>query len=119
MSGPGRYEGPDRLYTLTGGRSRADTQVFDLMTLVIGESDPVPGMPSEHAAILRICRSPTAVVELASHLGLPVSILRILLGDLLAAGRITARQPRRSTNGSGPTPDTDVLRQLLVGLRNL
>lgn len=119
MSRPGRYEGPDRLYTLTGGRSRADTQVFDMMTLVVAECDPVPGMPSEHATILRICRSPTAVVELASHLGLPVSIVRILLGDLLTAGRITVRQPRRNTHGTGPTPDTDVLRQLLVGLRNL
>ena len=54
MSGsrPGRDDSLDRLYTLTGGRSRAGSDAFDLVTLIVTESDPVPGMQSEHAAIL-------------------------------------------------------------------
>ncbi|MCT2590008.1 DUF742 domain-containing protein [Streptomyces sp. N2-109] len=120
MTRPGRDEVPDRLYTLTGGRSRADTQVFDLVTLVVGACDPAPGMQSEHSAILRICRAPTAVVELASDLDLPVGIVRILLSDLLAAGRITARHPRPDAAGAGGRlPDTDLLQQVLAGLRRL
>lgn len=115
---PGRDDSPDRLYTLTGGRSRsAPDAPFDLVTLVVAESGPMPGMQSEHAAILRMCRLPTAVVEIAAELGLPVSITRILLSDLLDAGRISARHPR-----SGPThslPDSELLEQVLVGLRNL
>ncbi|MFC3573064.1 DUF742 domain-containing protein [Streptomyces yaanensis] len=115
MSRPGRDDAPDRLYTLTGGRSRSDSAArFDLVTLVVAECDPVPGMQSEHAAILRMCDHPTAVVEIAAELRLPVSITRILLSDLLAAGRVSARHPRTAA-----LPDPDVLEQVLVGLRNL
>ncbi|MFE0174189.1 DUF742 domain-containing protein [Streptomyces sp. NPDC059002] len=118
MSRPGRDDSPDRLYTLTGGRSRsAPDAPFDLVTLVVSECDPVPGMQSEHTAILRMCRLPTAVVEIAAELGLPVSITRILLSDLLDAGRISARHPRSAAPHS--VPDPDLLEQVLVGLRNL
>ncbi|MBK3568432.1 MULTISPECIES: DUF742 domain-containing protein [unclassified Streptomyces] len=114
MSRPGRDDSPDRLYTLTGGRARsAPDNPFDLVTLVVAECDPVTGMQSEHAAILRLTEHPTAVVELAAELRLPVSITKILLSDLLAAGRVSARHPRRAVS------DPDVLEQVLVGLRNL
>ena len=54
MSRPGRDDAPDRLYTLTGGRTRSGPDTpFDLVTLVVAECDPVVGMQSEHAAILR------------------------------------------------------------------
>jgi hypothetical protein len=118
MKRPGRDDDPDRLYIVTGGRSRSGTDAFDLVTLVVSESGPTPGMQSEHASILRICRSPTAVVEIASDLGLPVSIVRILLGDLHAAGRITARHPR-TASAADQLPDPEILKQVLVGLRNL
>ncbi|MFD3538278.1 DUF742 domain-containing protein [Streptomyces sp. NPDC058662] len=115
-SRPGRDDSPDRLYTLTGGRSRAGSDAFDLVTLIVTESDPVPGMQSEHAVILRMCRFPTAVVEIAAELGLPVSIVRILLADLLGTGRISARHPRTTTFR---LPEPEILEQVLVGLRNL
>ncbi|MDK1476524.1 DUF742 domain-containing protein [Streptomyces sp. 549] len=118
MSRPGRDEDPDRLYTLTGGRSRSDSAAFDLVTLVVSECDPTPGMQSEHAAILRMCRTPVAVVEIAADLRLPVSIVRILLSDLQATGRITARHPRPAGPGA-QLPDPTILEQVLVGLRNL
>jgi hypothetical protein len=118
MTRPGRDDDPDRLYTVTRGRSRSGSDAFDLVTLVVSEFQPTPGMQSEHAAILRICRHPTAVVEIASDLGLPVSIVRILLGDLHAAGRISARHPRTAT-AADQLPDPETLRQVLVGLRNL
>ncbi|NBM20203.1 DUF742 domain-containing protein [Streptomyces sp. GC420] len=115
---PGRDDDPDRLYTVTGGRSRPGSDAFDLVTLVVAECDPAPGMQSEHALILRICQRPTAVVELAADLGLPVSIIRILLSDLLDTGRISARHPRVSRT-TAELPDPDILEQVLVGLRNL
>jgi hypothetical protein len=118
MKRPGRDESPDRLYTLTGGRSRSESDVFDLVTLVVAESDPTPGMQSEHAAILRMCRRPTAVVEIAAALWLPGSIVRIMLCDLLDTGSISARHPR-TDRAPDRLPDPDILEQVLVGLRNL
>ncbi|MGW0822150.1 DUF742 domain-containing protein [Streptomyces sp. NPDC002845] len=115
MSRPGRDDSPDRLYTLTGGRSRsAPDTPFDLVTLVVAESQPVPGMQSEHVVILRLTERPTAVVEIAAGLRLPVSITKILLSDLLAAGRVSARHPHKTA-----VIDPDILEQVLVGLRNL
>jgi hypothetical protein len=114
----GRDEDPDRLYTLTGGRSRPASDDFDLVTLVVAECDPAPGMSSEHSLVLRICQRPTAVVELAADLGLPVGIMRILLCDLLDTGRITARHPRTARKAA-QLPDPAILEQVLVGLRNL
>lgn len=115
---PGRDDDPDRLYTLTGGRSHSNSTAFDLVTLVVSEFEPTPGMQSEHAAILSLCRTPTAVVEIAAELGLPVSIVKILLSDLLAGGKVTARHPQAYQTASA-LPEPNILEQVLVGLRNL
>ncbi|MEV6959847.1 DUF742 domain-containing protein [Streptomyces sp. NPDC051207] len=108
---------PDRLYTVTGGRSRAD-DAFDLVTLVVSECEPTAGMQSEHARILEVCRHPAAVVEIAAELKLPITVVRILLGDLLATGRISARHPRTAKSAAS-LPETALLKEVLHGLRNL
>lgn len=112
-------EDPDRLYTVTGGRSRPDSDAFDLVTLVVSECDPVRGMQSEHVAILEMCRAPTAVVEIAAELRLPVGITTILLSDLLDAGKITVRHPDNASRQWNSLPDTTTLEKVLVGLRKL
>lgn len=121
MSRPGRDDDPDRLYTLTGGRSRPDSDTFDLVTLVVSECAPTPGMQSEHVAILELCQAPTAVVEIAAELRIPVGITTILLSDLLLAGKITVRPPHAGPAGSPwhCLPDTTTLEKVLVGLRKL
>ena len=114
-------EEPDRLYTVTGGRSQADDHDLDLVTLIVSNADPVPGMQSEHARILRMCKNPVAVVEISADLGLPVGVVKILLSDLLRANKITARHPRLSSSGRARTqlPDAAILKKVLVGLHNL
>ncbi|MFH8773179.1 DUF742 domain-containing protein [Streptomyces sp. NPDC085866] len=115
MSRPGRDDAPDRLYTLTQGRSRTGPDnPFDLVTLVVAESEPMAGMQSEHAAILRMTEFPASVVEIAAELRLPVGITKVLLCDLLAAGRVSARHPRPPA-----VTDPDILEQVIVALRNL
>ncbi|MCM2391625.1 DUF742 domain-containing protein [Streptomyces albipurpureus] len=109
---------PDRLYTVTGGRSRTDDDMFDLVTLIVSECGPSPGMQSEHIRILELCRHPTAVVEVSAELKLPITVVRILLGDLLATGRITARHPGRARSLID-LPDSALLEEVLHGLRNL
>ncbi|WP_017540763.1 MULTISPECIES: DUF742 domain-containing protein [Nocardiopsis] len=111
-------EDPDRLYTVTGGRSRAEETGLDLVTLVVSESDAAPGMQSEHARILRIARRPTSVVELSADLALPVSVVKILLADLLDRGMVSARHPSSAATGTR-LPDPAFLRKVLVGLSNL
>jgi hypothetical protein len=111
-------EDPDRLYTVTGGRSSADDIDLDLVTLIVRESAPSAGMQSEHVRILEIAARPTSVVELSSYLALPVSVVKILLADLLVTGKVSARHPS-SAQAAGRTPDSEFLKKVLVGLRNL
>ncbi len=111
-------EDPDRLYTLTRGRSRAEDHELDLVTLIVSKAEPTRGMQSEHVKILRMCGSPTAVVEISAELGLPVSVVKILVSDLLSAGQVTARHPS-STRAGTRLPDAAFLKKVLVGLQNL
>ncbi|HEU5471091.1 MAG TPA: DUF742 domain-containing protein [Actinophytocola sp.] len=111
-------EDPDRLYTVTGGRSRADDPALDLVTLIVADADPAPGMQSEHVRILSICRSPTAIVELSAELALPVTVVKILVSDLLAMGQVTARHPS-AARGGFDSRDAAFLKKVLVGLHNL
>ncbi|MFC5185129.1 DUF742 domain-containing protein [Actinomadura harenae] len=109
-------EDPDRYFTITGGRRDAS---LDLVALVVAEIGPLPGMSSEQVRILRLCRdTPVAVVELSAHLALPVSVVRILLRDMLADGRITVRHPVSAPEPE-QLPDLETLKQVLVGLHNL
>lgn len=117
-------ETPDRFYTITHGRVPGDDHPLDIVSLIVAERDPAPGMQSEHVKILQMCRTPTALVEISAELQLPVSVVKVLLLDLLDTGGITARHPLPSLSAtSGPTglqlPDYDVLKQVLDGLQRL
>jgi hypothetical protein len=117
-------ETPDRFYTVTRGRVVGDDDTFDIVSLVVAERDPSPGMQSEHIKILQMCHAPTALVEIAADLELPISVVKVLLLDLLDTGGITVRHP---LPGSAPAsvqaglhlPDHDILKQVLLGLQRL
>ena len=125
------HEEPDRLFAATGGRSRAYTE-FDLVSLVVSESEPAAGMAPEAVQILRLCRHPMALVEVSARLRMPVGVVAILLSDLLAEGRISVRHPSSAAGGGGGRPaprgaeaaparlpDTGLVREVLVALKNL
>ncbi|QBI53099.1 DUF742 domain-containing protein [Streptomonospora litoralis] len=112
-------EDPDRLFTVTGGRSRAHESAFDTVTLIVSECEPKEGMQSEHVRILRICRRPTAVVEISASLGMPVSVVKILLCDLLDTGRITVRHPSSASDARAHSPAPETLKQVLDALQRL
>ena len=111
-------EDPDRLYTVTGGRGDATATGLDLVSLVVAEFEPAPGMQSEHARILELSRSPISIVELSAELGLPVSVVKILAADLLDTGRLSLRRPPPPSGGSR-LPDLEILKQVLIGLESL
>lgn len=111
-------EEPDRLYTVTRGRSRAEDEELDLVTLIVATATPTAGMQSEHAKILRLATSPIAVVEIAAELRMPVGVVKILLSDLLRANKVTARHPS-TARARTQLPDAAILKKVLVGLHNL
>ncbi|WP_299538189.1 DUF742 domain-containing protein [uncultured Streptomyces sp.] len=112
-----------RPYAVTGGRTQpaASGVVFDLIAL-IDAADDGPGsadaslLGPEHRALLALCREETqSVAELAADADLPVGVVRVLLGDLLDAGRVRVSRPVEPTR----LPDERILREVINGLRAL
>lgn len=117
-----------RSFVLTGGRARPtrNTHVLDVITMVTTVPDrSVAGLLPEQLAVVELCRGGyLSVIEVAGHLGQPLTITRIVLGDLLDTGHVVTRtspttddSPERGT-ASGPTT-AHILEKLLHGLQAL
>jgi len=107
-----------RPYALTRGRTRPTGGRLDLIALITAVSDVQGsefGLGPEHRALLRICRRPTSVADLAADLDLPVGVIRILLGDLRERGLINVHNPIPAAC----LPDRRILQEVVDGLRRL
>jgi Protein of unknown function (DUF742) len=107
-----------RPYALTRGRTRPAGGRLDLIALItsVREAQGTEwGLGPEHRALLRICRRPTSVADLAADLDLPVGVIRILLGDLRERALISVHNPIPAAR----LPDRRILQEVVDGLRRL
>jgi Protein of unknown function (DUF742) len=107
-----------RPYSLTRGRTRPAGGRLDLIALIAAVPDAEAaefGLGPEHRALLRICRRPTSVADLAADLDLPVGVIRILLGDLRERALIRVHNPIPAAR----LPDRRILQEVVDGLRRL
>ena len=107
-----------RPYTVTGGRTRPrGERHFDLINIVArsGRSAETFSFSPERSRILDLCCDPITVADLASAIGLPLGVVRVLLDDLVHEALIEVRTmaPR------GRVTDKQLLRQVLDGLHAL
>ncbi|MFG2952248.1 DUF742 domain-containing protein [Streptomyces sp. NPDC048291] len=110
---PGRLIRP---YTVTGGRTRSARADIDLIALISTVRPPTRAQrlqPEQHR-LLALCRRPTALVEVSACLDLPVSVVRILLGDLLDTALVSVSAPP-----AAGTPDARFLQAVIDGIRRL
>ncbi|MEU6244982.1 DUF742 domain-containing protein [Streptomyces sp. NPDC047024] len=112
-----------RPYTVTRGRTRpSGRHAVDLMSRVTAldpETAPVPGVEHAGAALLDLIRrGPRPLVELAVDADLPLTVVRVLLGDLAEAGLIRIDAPRRLPV-TGPAADPELLREIVHRLRQI
>ncbi|MEU4547113.1 DUF742 domain-containing protein [Nonomuraea dietziae] len=119
LSGDGWVE-PEiiRPYVVTRGRARPANGRFDLISMALTvETAPASetGLDPEHLSILRLCRAPRSVAELAADLNLPVGIIRVLLADLYDRNLISAREPQFEADMA----DMNMYKAVLDGLRSL
>ncbi|MFF3885544.1 DUF742 domain-containing protein [Streptomyces sp. NPDC001914] len=112
-----------RPYAVTGGRTTAGPAGthFDLIALVtldraVPGADEDTSLGPEHRTLIDLCRAETqSVAELAAGTGLPVGVVRVLLGDLLERGWVTVNRPVPPAH----LPDERILREVIEGLRAL
>lgn len=108
-----------RPYAITGGRTRHSQHTFTLITLVVSRSEAefeYEYLEPESVQILELCRSrAVAVAEIAAHLDLPVSVVKILCGDLLNASLIIVQSPP----GQDGQPSVEIIERVMDGIRQL
>ncbi|NBE53381.1 DUF742 domain-containing protein [Streptomyces sp. YC537] len=110
---------------MTAGRARTDNgaERVDLMAIVrVRHDGPPPGgrLPPEARDLLALCaRGPRPVADLASDSGLPLGVVRVLLGDLTAAGLVAVDAPDTAPHTGAARPDAHLLREVINGLRAL
>lgn len=81
------------------------------------EGRPRPdALGEEHLTLLEHCApGPLSVADLAAEADLPLGVVRVLLADLLALGRIRITRPVAPDE----LPDIGLLQHLIIGLRSL
>lgn len=107
-----------RPYTITRGRTRSTQGTLNLITHVLADDRNVDlaALEPEATAICELCRDrPLSVAEIAAKLNLPISVVKVLLGDLFDASAIVTRAPISIAE----TPDVDIIETVLDGLRQL
>jgi hypothetical protein len=110
-----------RLYAMTAGRARTGNgaERLDLMAIVRPTASHRTPLPPEQRDLLTLCgRGPRPVADLASDSGLPLGVVRVLLGDLAAKGLVRITPPD-TTSGPASRPDVRLLREVIHGLRAL
>lgn len=108
-----------RPYTVTGGRTRPRGETyFDLIDVVALSAVPTDAFPvfsPERNRILALCQRPVTVADLASAIGLPLGVVRVLLADLVHDGLVKVTKPASRER----VTDRGLLRQVLDGLNSL
>jgi len=107
-----------RPYVITQGRTKALGATLALEASVHARILPAqfdPRGAPEARRIVELCQHPLSIAEVSARLILPVGVVRVLVGDLTAAGAILV--------GTPATPDTatdiTLLERLLDGIRAL
>ena len=106
-----------RSFALTGGRARTGSSV-DLLAFVVateGARGIVWQTQPEHRAILAHAATPISLAELASHVDLPLGVVRVLLEDLVELDAVAIQEPAAVSNKH----EDHVLKAVINALRTL
>ncbi|MEV7043942.1 DUF742 domain-containing protein [Amycolatopsis sp. NPDC051061] len=105
------WPGPVPAYVLTGGRTHPKARLRPETLLSALLHRPVPDRTNpQKRDLLGLCRGQLSLVETATHLGLPVSVVRVLASDLIDEGLLSIRDAG---------PKRELMEMVLAGLRKL
>ena len=105
-----------RPYAITGGRTRARTDVpIEAIVYRTPSGEAATGrLTLERGQIVGLVSVPQSVAELSAHLKLPLGVVRVVVGDLVEEGLLGVN----SQSGNG-RPDLRLLERVLDGLQAL
>jgi hypothetical protein len=107
-----------RPYARTGGRTRPehDLALESLVSTTDHGRRYLGAAPRSHRLICELCAESRSVAEIAAQLHLPLGVVKVLVGDLAAAGHVQIHQTGLVI---GDRSSRDFMERVLQGLRAL
>ncbi|OLF16052.1 hypothetical protein BU204_19165 [Actinophytocola xanthii] len=107
-----------RPYTWTRGRTRSAVDMrIEAMVSTSELGEDIEGMPQvEHRSIARLCTEPRSVAEVATTLGVPLGVAKVLLGDMAGLGLVVVH---KTATGGANKAHLVLMERVLSGLRRL
>jgi Protein of unknown function (DUF742) len=101
---------------LTRGRTRTDQDIAFETIVATTEAGRSAGsrLPFELADITRLAAEPQSVAEISAAMKIPITVARVLCGDLITAGYLD-----RSVATVTPSDDVELIKRLIHGVRSL
>lgn len=102
-------------YLATEGRARPSRNTLDPLTLINAAATGIPEAldPPQRRLLELLAGGALSLSEAAAYLGLPVSVTKVVVSDLVDAGHLIARAPVPAAQKH----DRQILERLLSGLR--
>jgi hypothetical protein len=106
-----------RPYTLTGGRTRPQMElpIEIAVESLNAEIDWAPG--DARTTIVQLCHDRPSIAEISSYAGLPIGVVRVLVGDLVESGHL--RVHATLTDDATVSDRRRLIERTLDGLRAL
>ena len=106
-----------RPYTVTRGRTDTDIELtIETMIRSTPRQAVAPVTINEARAIVDLCGDPQSVAEISALLGLPLQVVKVLVGDLAAIEAVSTHRGGFQDDGR---PDLALLERVLDGLQSL
>ncbi|HEX7309277.1 DUF742 domain-containing protein [Lentzea sp.] len=106
-----------RPYAMTSGRTRpkpaGDELTLTTQVRALRTTSDQASLLVEHLEIIKLCRKPLSVAEVAAYLNAPLVVVKVLLSDLIQRGDVITRDPSRTA----VPMDLNLLQKVLDGVR--
>jgi hypothetical protein len=124
VNDPGSGRRPVRLarpFSITGGRTRStrDINIEDLVVTTASGGDHVAELQAERHLIATLCLLPRSVAEVAALVGVPIGVVRVVIGDMVGDGIARVYGSEFDDASAAVVDNVALLERLLDGLRSL
>jgi hypothetical protein len=109
-----------RPYTVTGGRTRPNSESLPIEALVRATAAAGPTCSPEERRILDLTANQyLSIAEVSAHTKLPVGVVRVLVGDLADADLVRIDGLTANESAYNPASTLSVLESVLNGISAL
>jgi hypothetical protein len=107
-----------RPYSWTRGRTKSivDLRIEALVTTSERGDDLDAMTATEHRSVAELCRDPRSIAEIATLLGVPLGVAKVLVGDMAGLGLVVVH---KTATGGANKAHLLLMERVLSGLRRL